>query len=99
MALREGAFFMVDSEHIELFANAIPIFALDSVSGIAEQNEHLSRLFGQRGIDWEKSMSGLSRDNGFWFDCVYVCFKGRRYVVRFDITPLMVMQARELEIA
>jgi hypothetical protein len=92
-AFKQGVHKMTHGDSAHLFASAIPIYALDSVRGIAEQNDHLSRLFGRRGMDWEKALSGLSCVNGFWFDRVHVYFEGRSYVVCFDVTPLMVLQA------
>lgn len=88
---------MAESYNLDLFSTPIPIYALNSVDGINEENEHLSRLFGRRGVDWEKYLSGLSRQGGFWFERVHIYFRARSYVLCFDITPLMLLQGQQLE--
>lgn len=73
-------------------ATAVPITALDSSSGIEQENRYLSARFGREGVDWFFRLSELIPYAGRWYECVIVETARRRLDVYFDITLLMEAQ-------
>lgn len=86
----------MNDEIDDLPGPVVPIFALDSWSGIDEQNDYLTWRFGVRGVEWEKHTSALSTRDGRWFDRIHIRANGQTHIICFDVTPLMVVQRLEL---